>query len=57
MEYKKKTLERVVGLQNKAKFITSGRSHTILIDEDLECYTWGSAVFGKLGHQDLVDQL
>lgn len=41
----------------KIRSITSGRSHSLLIDDDLDCYTWGSGAFGKLGHQDMVDML
>ncbi|CDW71707.1 regulator of chromosome condensation [Stylonychia lemnae] len=55
--YKVKSLEKVIGFDNKIKFITSGRSHSIAIDEMNECYSWGCGKYGKLGHQDQVDQL
>eukprot|EP00347_Sterkiella_histriomuscorum_P022145 403331523 len=56
-EYKVKKLEKVIGFDCKVKQITSGRSHTLAIDEYNECYTWGCGKYGKLGHQDQVDQL
>ena len=56
-EYKVKNLTSVLGFDSKIKFITSGRSHTLAIDDYNECFTWGCGKYGKLGHQDQVDLL
>jgi len=45
----------VTEIQTKVKFIASNRSHTVIIDENNECYSWGCGKYGKLGHRDVID--
>jgi len=50
-----KNLTKVLDIEEKVKFVTASRSHTIAIDEKGECYSWGCGSYGKLGHRDTAD--
>jgi alpha-tubulin suppressor-like RCC1 family protein len=37
------------------KFFSCGDTHTLAIDDDDYCYSWGSGTYGKLGHGNNLD--
>lgn len=56
--YKSKQLKRIAAASNiKFKQISASASHCLAVTDTLECYSWGSGKFGKLGLSTSIDPL